>query len=462
MFLIIKLLLKYENPQLFNFLHQFSIGPELYATSWFLTLFATKIVDTQLVFYLWKEIILEKDIVFPCYLAVALLGLNEGFIKGKQFPNAAQAINRIQVRTLDEVKTWICAARTIKSELPVSWKFAINNYDIHNLQTIDSVILNLIGEVSVSVYPREILPMLYPNFRCSCNGSCFWCRNCKDSRDFIIFDCRTESELQGGILPSTEVFNNRYWRNPYVLMEYVNNFDSLKGKKHFVLMCSAELSHKNYDINQEIPPANSQDMLMALMQAFMLNEFPHVSVAHGGFKACHDLADRFKLEIFEHARDYCQVCTPDKPKTGFKKFTKSMSEVLRTTIGKVSLSFAGYKPSQPSIINEIKDYSNSKSYICRKFDKATYDQSDEEFSLLITKEQVVLARFAYNQPKKVIKVMEDIPMIELLKITSMKKFPKVLTFCTTSKQICLIFADIKDSKECIGLVTKYFRELRSS
>ena len=462
MFLIVKLLLKYKNPQMTSYLNQYCIGPELYATSWFLTLFATKMPNAEHVFHLWKEVILEKDIIFPCYLAVALIGMNEDLVKGKQYPNPAQAINRIQVKEMDDVKSWIRTAKLIKESMPFSWKYNMNNYDIHNLQTVDSVILNLIGEVSVSIYPREILPMLYPDFKCTCQGNCVWCRNCINTDKYLIFDCRTEEELQGGTLPLTETINMRLWRSPYVIKEYVSNFENFKGIKHFILMCSADLSHQTYDLNKDLPPQTSQDMLTALMQAFQLNEFPQVSIACGGFKACHDLAERFSLEIADHLNSYCQVCTPGRPKNGFKKFTKSMSEVLRSTIGKVSFSFSGIKPKEISQASEIKEYPNAKHYICRKFDKVTYEKSDEEFSLLIMKEKVILARFANNQPKKVIRAIEEILMPDLLKITSMKKFPNVLTFCTTAKQICLFFSELKNSKECIGLVTKHFRELKSS
>ena len=53
-------------------------------------------------------------------------------------------------------------------------------------------------------------------------------------------------------------------------------------------------------------------------------------------------------------------------------------------------------------------------------------------------------------------------MTGLLKITSMKKFPNVLTFFTESKQVCLILESIKETKECIALVTQYFKEVKLS
>ena len=57
-------------------------------------------------------------------------------------------------------------------------------------------------------------------------------------------------------------------------------------------------------------------------------------------------------------------------------------------------------------------------------------------------------------------MLESIQMKELLKITSMKKFPNVLTFIAGDKQLCIILENIKDAKECIVLVTQYFRDIK--
>ena len=463
MFSIINLILKYQEPVLFNHLTQYSVTPELYATSWFLTFFATKIPDYNLVLVLWREIILQKDQIFPCYLAVSLLKLNEEIIMAKKLPNAAQAISRVTFQSIEEINAWISQAKQLKWSLPCTWKLNMTNIDIHNLQNIGNLLEQLRGEVSLMVSPQELLPYLYPEYRCCCkNNSCVWCKSfTKVDGRFIVVDCRLDAELQGGSLPDSHKLHHRLWNNPYIIKEYVDNFDIHKGRKHITLLCSSELVEKNYQFNQEQSPANSQEMLIALFTSFIEKDFPYISIVKGGFKACHELMVRTKLEIVDHSKVYCQVCNPERPATGFKKFTKSMSEVLKSTFTKVSFSFGGNKMESSSMISVPEEYLDSKAFICRKFDKVTHDKSDEEFSLLIMPKQVILARFMNHNPKRVIKTLEEIAMMDLLKITSMKKFPNVLTFCVTTKQICLIFNDTKDSKDCITLVTKLFRELKS-
>jgi rhodanese-related sulfurtransferase len=461
MFVIINLLLQYFEPVLFNHLKQYSVTPELYATSWFVTLFSTKIPEFQLVFSLWREMVIENDPIFPCYLAISLLKTHEKAILDNKLPNVAQAISRIKIKNPEEIEKWIFQARSIKNSLPFSWKQMISSLNIHNLDTIQTSLEKLREMVSLTVAPQEFLKGIYPEFSCSCKGaSCVWCRNLK-IENFLLIDCRTYTEVQGGCLPESETFSQHLWENPYIIKDQVDEMMKFKGKKNIILMSSAEVN-ENYQFNPEQSLTNSQQMLIAFLTLFLEAGFPFVSHVQGGFKYCHEIVTRNKLLIVNHSKIDCQVCNPDRPASGFKKFTKSMSEVLKSTFTRVSTSFTVPKSESISSFSVPQEYINAKAFICRRFDKVTHDRSDEEFSLLVLKRQVILARFVDNNPKKVIKILEDICMTDILKITSMKKFPNVLTFCVTNKQICLIFNGLKDSKDCITLVTKLFRELKTS
>ncbi len=74
-----KLLLKYHDPQLSNYLETNNITPEMYAFNWFITLYASK-MSMELVYKLWIEIINDRDTLNFFNLAVALVLQNKSKI----------------------------------------------------------------------------------------------------------------------------------------------------------------------------------------------------------------------------------------------------------------------------------------------------------------------------------------------------------------------------------------------
>lgn len=466
MFHIIRILLKYINPLLAVYLEPLFVTPELYATSWVVTLFATKIPKLENVFYMWREILMEKDPIFSCYLAVSLLEHYQIQIEDKKCLNAAEAISKIRIQTFWDLKSIVECAKTFKRSLPFSWRYQVMNFDIFNLQTIDSVIKDLHKKKCMSLLAREIIPKLYPGLKCTCQDLCVWC----DDKNFfkkpmIFVDCRTELEQQSGVIPNTEVIDESLWANPMAIERYVNRFFHIRNTSHIVLIGSSNINPSLTTNKNKVPKA-SYEMVEFLYDILVEKGFSYVSILEGGFSVFHQLLLRFNIEIKNHIPEYCFVCNPDackpvnKTTARLKKITKSMSEVLKTTVTKVVSGFS-FNMGTVKDVEEVIEYADAIAYLCRRFDKITQGPSDEEYSLLILKTEVVLGRYVNNNPKKIVKVLEAFPVCDLLKITSMKKFPNVLTFFTTNKQLCLILEDSKKAKDCTGNVTKYFRELKS-
>lgn len=66
-------MLKYFDPRLNQFLFSHEIGPEMFATSWFLTLFSNKIGDIAIVYSLWEHVMVENDPLFILFLGMGFL-----------------------------------------------------------------------------------------------------------------------------------------------------------------------------------------------------------------------------------------------------------------------------------------------------------------------------------------------------------------------------------------------------
>ena len=59
-FCLLRLLLKYHDPEICNVLLTAGVPPELYATSWFFTLFANKCQKVELILELWVILLQVK------------------------------------------------------------------------------------------------------------------------------------------------------------------------------------------------------------------------------------------------------------------------------------------------------------------------------------------------------------------------------------------------------------------
>ena len=57
-----------------------------------------------------------------------------------------------------------------------------------------------------------------------------------------------------------------------------------------------------------------QNMLENLLQIFLDNGFPYVSVVEGGYQKIHEFVRHYQLQIEKHDTSMCLVCNPDGPK----------------------------------------------------------------------------------------------------------------------------------------------------
>ena len=72
---LIHLLLKYHDPELFRRFEYALITPDLYATSWILTLFGNK-SELNVIYYFWDKLILFDDNLFTFFFITAFLIIN--------------------------------------------------------------------------------------------------------------------------------------------------------------------------------------------------------------------------------------------------------------------------------------------------------------------------------------------------------------------------------------------------
>ena len=209
-FSLINLLLKYHDPELFYRLQHCMIFPDLYATSWLMTLFSNKCYLKPL-YYLWDKIILFDDTLFPIFFIIALLIINKKKIMKNDTSAILSALSDLEIQTVEEVKAIINFAAELKDSTPNSFYLLSQKLDIFNY---DSKYLKKYYEeykpynmAAMPIFPNELFSITYnniigcldekcDNFKKNKNVNSFYkCIYCKDKQikdkiSYIIFDLR--------------------------------------------------------------------------------------------------------------------------------------------------------------------------------------------------------------------------------------------------------------------------------
>lgn len=408
MFILTTLLLKYHNPRVSNYFTKHNISPEVYSTPWLLTMYATKTTSSDLIFMLWEEILSQNDTIFPCYVAVAILD-NENFsFSDSEYGMVPVHLNRMKITSEAQMKEIIDKSKKLKRIVPVSVSTKLKQYDIFDLKRIESYVEVLKENTCLSIQPREIMQLVYPEYKiCTCEVKC---ESCNISYPVIIIDCRSEKAQSHGNFPNTEFLKEIYYEN---LETFTNQFEGIKGVYHFALM--------DFDKDSSLVPS--------LAKLLIEKEFPYVSIIEGGYFSCHQLAMLFKLPINNHVPSNCSIC-------------KEQNKIKVT------------KPvDKPSFINQIENIEQHAVYECLIYEKGKLNKN-RKFDLILTKNEILVYETNTGFNKK-------FPLIELVKISTSNDSSKVIEFHFSSSKEKFMFSNKSLAKQCIKDVSSIIKNLEN-
>ncbi len=104
---LLKLLLKYHEPNLFWHLEEQGISNELYAIPWFITYLATKFSDANILLEFWDRIVGKDDPTFIFFFLVALIIHNSMQIKSSDPANLPVVMSGVRICSQNELtKVW--------------------------------------------------------------------------------------------------------------------------------------------------------------------------------------------------------------------------------------------------------------------------------------------------------------------------------------------------------------------
>ena len=161
---LINLLLRYHCPDIFLLFENALICPDLYATSWLLTLFANK-CSLNFVYYLWDKLILFEDPLFIHFFIVAFLNKKKNKFFEIDSSGILSILSKLRINSLDEINEIIDTAIELRNNTPNSfYLFAkyleIFNYGSNNLKKLYEE-YNPNNMLAMPIFESEVLNINY-------------------------------------------------------------------------------------------------------------------------------------------------------------------------------------------------------------------------------------------------------------------------------------------------------------
>lgn len=281
---LINLLLQYHDKELFNRFEYALITPDLYATSWILTLFANK-CELNVIYYLWDKFILFDDNLFPLFFITAYLIINRNKFFVEDYSAVLTELSQMHIDTIKEVNHILDYANEIRDKTPNSFyilvdKLEINNYNSPNLKILyEQYKPNKM--MAMPIFTSDIFTITYnnlircPDIKCenfknikfNNSSKCVYCKNreIKKKLPYIILDIRIfgeelfNDELNGiknniplidlypGFLPKTIKITQEQINSEDYPKNILNDYKNEKDKYHFIIITSDTKNFFEYE-----------------------------------------------------------------------------------------------------------------------------------------------------------------------------------------------------------------------
>ncbi|ANQ11096.1 Uncharacterized protein PCOAH_00053850 [Plasmodium coatneyi] len=145
-FYLFKILIKYHDPVLSEVLETNKMSPEIYAASWFLTLFASK-SNLEISNAIYLIFVLERNPFFYFFFSLALLILHRNIFLCVDSSNLPELLSKINIFNKKFLKKVWSLGKFLEANTPVSF--------VHKLFFIKNVLMYLTSENSANSHQKK-------------------------------------------------------------------------------------------------------------------------------------------------------------------------------------------------------------------------------------------------------------------------------------------------------------------
>ena len=403
-FSLITLLIKYHSPEIFNLFEKGMIYPELYATSWLITVFAYKLQLNSL-FYFWNKLISENDPLMLHYLIVALLIIKKNTIIDLDIGCLPIIINKINIGTEQEIDELFTTAINLRKKTPHSFRILAIKLDVLKHRSTQHQIKYDFYHpdtlISMPIFPSELFYICYKDIiKCpdeqhlvnlTMKANCEHC-DMKIEKDinYVLFDLRIlekgkfeKNNEKAGFLPQMILLEQKELKDNNYSDLIDKRFSEYKNKYHFIFMTNdtdclnlnkqgSNIFNNNYltqnDKNndskdnackimnignitkklthKEKKNIKEKDNMKKLLLYLIENNYQYISYIYGGFESIHnEIINNGKniyseINLLNHNDEKCEICKKNK------KIFKALSPKNTKTSLKQKFGFLQF-PASP-------------------------------------------------------------------------------------------------------------------
>lgn len=276
-------------------------------SSWFITMFASKIKNLDILYTFWYTLIQKSVPLYLSYFGVALLGFFKTQILSHNPLTLPLIFKDIKIKDFEKFKSIMSIAEELRLKMPQTAEWVLSKYDIFNLDKCEYYISLLHNLPCLTILPREVIKLIYPHeLVCQCMTQ----KTCLTQKiNLILLDCRSIEDTKKGKLLNSHILCKSVNRNSIIsndhmkrrdkLKIFVNKWNKVKNLYHFVIM----------DYNGS---GQDWELAVSLLREFVEAKFAYVSIVEGGFVACHDFLIQHNLPIIGHKHKNCSVCVTEE------------------------------------------------------------------------------------------------------------------------------------------------------
>ncbi|KAK6173494.1 hypothetical protein SNE40_016935 [Patella caerulea] len=298
-FHLFRLLLQYHDPELSSFLDTKRITPDLYAHDWFLSLFAAT-CDLKVITIMWDVYFQHSDPFLVFFMALVILVNSRDMILLSDEPKET-LIESMSVfpsgLEAEDIEDFCALAQYYSNKTPQSFKrdYQMPLFGTQLVQTRTSFDEQVAQALCLPVSVGELLQANQ--------------QTGEDCVRYFLVDCRPAEQYNSGHLPTAfHLDANLMLQNPVEFNTAIHGLfaaqqmaiaaESVAGGEHLCFMGSGREEEDQY-VNMVV--AN-----------FLQKGHQYISSTRGGYTALHDvLKDNLTDGLTDHNVKYCIVCSPD-------------------------------------------------------------------------------------------------------------------------------------------------------
>ncbi|KAK7591044.1 hypothetical protein V9T40_002657 [Parthenolecanium corni] len=306
-FHLLRLLLLYHDPQLCNFLDSKKVTADLFAKSWFQSLFASS-CNLTVILSIWDLYFQKEDPFFVFFLALVIIVNDRDLIlnlKDEEKSKIVEVISLLPSNLTGEDVTDFCAlAQYYDSKSPSSFKDELRSI-IFEESAVDNKESKLSQALCLPVLAKELISNSENTNDSSDSG--------EENVRFFLIDCRPAEQYNAGHPPTA------FHLDCNLMLQEPNSFSTaVQG----LLSCQRQALAANSKAGGEHLCFLGCGELLAdqfthmAVASFLQKHTHYVSLLTGGYEAFHKcLGEKASVYLRDHNAALCPVCQKEQSKS---------------------------------------------------------------------------------------------------------------------------------------------------